>query len=302
MKPKFLRSIAALWLLCGLPALSFADVEFPLVQALCYLPFGEEGPLEKNRISLTIQLNYSNVYSLDFEGIGVNDMEIPSLELALRTGVTDSLTLELHTRIFSLTGGFLDPAIEGFHNLFGLPNARRDRYERNGIHYFYHDRFHYTDGVSGAGPLVLSACRRLTRSDHQTWAARIFVGIPLFDRPGLTSDRLFWGLGLTAENKWRDLVLSYSGAVTRIYSPDWLQEESLRSILYFFRAQVSYHRALIGGVLKTSPYQTGYFSTPALQLYAGYRLSDRLELGIIEDLPPLDTTPDIGFYLKYHPF
>lgn len=276
-----------------------ADVDFPLVQAFAVFPFMDGESPGKNRFSLTLQSRYSNIYSLDFDKTGVNDFEMASFSVALGYGLSQGLTLELYFRYFFVYGGFLDGGIDAFHDFFGLPSARRDHYPCNQVNYYYREYFLYTGATGTWSPLVFSVLKRLKKFRNFRLYCRLFMGIPLVSKPGLVSDKAYWGLGLTGRGKWRDFSLLTSFYVSFLRPPRWIGSESLRSRLLFFKIQLNYWRLLAGFVLKTSPFETGYFSSTALQVYAGYKISEKIEIGITEDLPPLDTTPDVGFYFRY---
>jgi hypothetical protein len=58
----------------------------------------------------------------------------------------------------------------------------------------------------------------------------------------------------------------------------------------------------LGCILKTSPFKYGDISNRALQLYFGYRLSEKIEFSIAEEIPPSDTVPDMSFNIRINLF
>jgi hypothetical protein len=281
-------------LVCGLRG----DVEFPLVQSLAFFPFSDNRDLNRREMDLGLKIDYSNVYSLDFNQYGVNDFEMTGLVLSCRYGLLDGLTLELYYRYVGIFGGFLDGGIEAFHDFFNLPAARRDYYEANSVNYFYRSFFDYNHSTGIGSPLVLSVLKSLAGNPHLKVSGRLFLGIPLYSKPGLVSDRIFGGagvVGLFTKGHFRaesSLHMSFLG------QPEWLAAEELRSFVILFNLELGFRGLRAGLNVKTSPYTSDYFSSNAHQLYVGYRFSRWIEIGIVEDLPPMDTTPDVGFYIK----
>jgi len=64
----------------------------------------------------------------------IRDYESNVIELGLSYNYLDRLQFGFDMRLYSYYGGFMDPVIEGFHSLFGFPNAGRDFYLQNQLH------------------------------------------------------------------------------------------------------------------------------------------------------------------------
>lgn len=77
---------------------------------------------------LLLAASYANLFSKGAAGpIAVSvDGELAGLSLLVRHGLGARADLEVELPVHYATGGFLDPAIEGFHALFSLPNAERE--------------------------------------------------------------------------------------------------------------------------------------------------------------------------------
>ncbi len=77
------------------------------------------------------------------------DGEVARWGLRVTYGLSDTLQLTLDTSIHSRGGGFADPTIESFHNLFGLGNANREFFPQNRFQVFMHfgDREFFRDGA-----------------------------------------------------------------------------------------------------------------------------------------------------------
>jgi hypothetical protein len=275
-----------------------SDVEFPLVQSLALFPYFDNSLLNKKQLSIGLKADYSNIYSVDFNNTGVTDFEISSFTLSFRYGISDGFTLELYYRYFAVCGGFLDGGIEAFHDFFNLPSARRDNYPSNTVNYFFQEYFLYNYSTGTSSPLVFSVFKSLGHSRNFNLSGRLFLGIPLLSKPGFVSDRVFWGGGVLGTFVRDHFRVEASVYTSFIYTPEWLNGESLKSVIFIYNLELGYRGFLAGLILKTSPFKSGYFSSNAHQLYIGYRFSKKIEIGIVEDLPPMDTTPDVGFYIK----
>lgn len=274
------------------------DVEFPLVQSLAFFPFSDNRDLNRRELDVGLKIDYSNIYSLDFKQIGVNDFEMIDFVLSFRYGLLDGLILELYYRYVGLFGGVLDGGIAAFHDFFNLPSARRDYYAANTVNYFYRNYFNYNHSTGIGSPLVLSVFKNLGGNRRLNIFGRLFLGIPLYSKPGLVSGRIFGGAGVVGMFTKGYFRAESSLHMSVLSTPDWLDGEELRSLVVLFNVELGYRGLLAGLNVKTSPFTSDYFSSNAHQLYLGYRFSKWIEVGIVEDLPPMDTTPDVGFYVK----
>lgn len=59
------------------------------------------------------------------------DFESYSLQLPIEYGIDDNNAFGLNLQFFCYTGGFLDPVISSYHNLFGFPVNSRDQMPEN---------------------------------------------------------------------------------------------------------------------------------------------------------------------------
>lgn len=278
------------------------SVEFPLVQSFSFFPFVENKTLEKKRFSLSLHTAYSNIYALDFEEMGVNDFEMVSFSLLARFGLLNQFTLELTYRYFYVYGGFLDGAVEAFHELFKLPDARRDEYPIDEVNYYYRHYFQYSHSTGGSSPLLFSVLKKFVNSKKINVQGRLFLGIPFVSKPGFVSDKLFWGAGLIFTSFFNDFWVEASVHFSFFRRPEWIDEENLGSMIYLYKLQLGHRRIYSGFIVKTTPFKEGYYSRNAHQVYLGFKVSRSIEVGISEDLPPFDTTPDIHFYFIFRIF
>ena len=64
----------------------------------------------------------------------VRDYESCVAELGVAYNILRQLQIGMDTRLISYYGGFLDPFIESFHNLFGFSNGDREKFRQNQIY------------------------------------------------------------------------------------------------------------------------------------------------------------------------
>lgn len=94
--------------------------------------------LHKHQWSFELENNFSNLFEWNLQptGVGIDlDMELVRTALRAKVGLTDYDEIGLELPFISFFSGFLDAFIQGFHNTLGLPNAGRDRVDK--------DRFSY---------------------------------------------------------------------------------------------------------------------------------------------------------------
>ena len=98
--------------------LRFDLVNYLAQDILVYLPDSYE-------ISSGRSYNRDNIAS---------DYEVYAAELGVSYNILNELQLGANFRLFSFSGGFLDPFIESFHKLFGFPGGGREFFDQNRIH------------------------------------------------------------------------------------------------------------------------------------------------------------------------
>lgn len=113
------------------------------------------------------------------------DGETTRLELVVRYGLTDRLELGIELPYVWHESGGLDAVIEGWHDLFGLPNGSRDKRERDLLEFRY-DAGDSTPVVlqnssNGPGDVRLIAGWRLADSPTSATALRLGLKLPTGD-------------------------------------------------------------------------------------------------------------------------
>lgn len=271
------------------------NVEFPLVQSMSYFPYSQHSVLEQSDISVGLSLYYSNVYTFDLPGQTFSDFETSSVLLDVRYGLTDGITLEFYGKISSVFGGELDKFIEDFHDSFNLPDNYRYDFPRDSVVYYHKDNFFHTQKRNYASPIILGALFRFYEDDTISLKSRISLGIPLAELPGFVSDQPFLSAGLLFGIRGGIVSLETSGYISFFKTPKWLDTESIDPRIFYSDTRLTIGRVISGFILRTSPLREGDAAHNAYQGYLGVRLGKGIEILIMEDFAPFDTTPDISF-------
>ncbi|MEQ8513963.1 MAG: DUF3187 family protein, partial [Chromatocurvus sp.] len=116
----------------------------------------------------------------------VIDGETHRLDIDLRRGLDDGWEIGLTVPLLRHSGGFLDRPIEGWHDLFQLPNGNRDRLPRDRLLFSQGGAdgpgFRLDNSGGGVGDLQLSASRQLGKG----LALRSVLKLPTGDSDRLT--------------------------------------------------------------------------------------------------------------------
>lgn len=284
--------------------LNAAEVEYPLLQSLVYFPYSENTLLNKGELQGTADFYYSNFYRFNHERTFFNDFESFSTVLGLRYGLTQNSTFECFIRHTVIFGGILDKFIEDFHNAFGLPDADRPIYPRNHVKYYWRgidpgEGFEYFDSKSALTSLTVAYLVRLL--DLQNWQlkTRLAVGVPLSNTPGFSSGKFSITAGFVMDYNKNWFTASFSNHVAIFGTPGWLEGVDMKKVIWYSRLETRAFRIIVGLNFRTSAFKESIMSSNAYQIYVGYRISNRLTFIFQEDFAPFDTTPDIGFNLRW---
>jgi hypothetical protein len=115
----------------------------------------------------TVEVANTSLYEPSLCGDGCSlalDGETTRLALGARRGFGDGWEASISLPLLRHSGGFLDSAIEGWHDVFGLPNGDRDGYPQDRLRYQYRPDsggVAITDTVTGVGDVQLGIARRL---------------------------------------------------------------------------------------------------------------------------------------------
>lgn len=246
----------------------------------------------------------------------VLDGETLRTVLDARVGVARRLELGIEVPFLSHGRGFLDGAIDSFHERFHLPDGGRTG--------FAHDEFRagyvgdgqtvFFDEPPGGfrlGDIVVSVTGVLVppRPRLPAVTASLSAKLPTGDYRELSgSGSTDYGLALRLTRRWTRFTLHLGSTLNRV--GDWRLAPGLplhttrdlyASIAIAARSRVH----LVGQVLRTSgpfPFRYGNdVGRVAMEASAGFRyhLAGGLDLewAVVENLEPYYNTPDIGTFL-----
>ncbi len=248
----------------------------------------------------------------------VLDGETWRLAFDFRYGFAEGWEIQLEVPVLSHDGGSLDSLIDGWHDLWGMPDGGRDEVPRDRLNYRYASTsggFDLRDSSGGLGDVTLAVHRTLYRDDSwqlgaglgykfATGRERDFLGSGAEDgylvlRAGRAApgSRVSWQgqagylragrADLLGEAQQRDLWFAGVGV-------DWAWRDALSLLL-----QLDSHSAPLDSDLTA-------LGGTALLLTAGarWRFSPdwSLDLGVVEDIR-VETAPDVTFQasLRYRP-
>lgn len=116
------------------------------------------------------------------------DGESEEVKLQWRYGLElDGKSLELFAALpwVHHGGGFLDHSIVEFHDLLGLPQGNRTRFDNNQLRYAYRDgndlMLDFEQSGGAFGDLQLGVGAALSQTDAHTVSARVYVKLPTGD-------------------------------------------------------------------------------------------------------------------------
>jgi hypothetical protein len=296
----FILSFILLYSFFGSRFVQAVDVQFPLIQSMSYFPYAEHNTLEKKDLRLTLDIFHSNIYTYDPYHINVQDMEMFSGTLALGYGLSDRLTLEFYFKATHVFGGILDKLIMDFHKVFGLPEGGRNDFPRNMVNYRYKDAFLYDSTVTTASPLVFGVLGNLYSSEKLDINGRVSIGVPLSSKAGFSSNKPFLtaGLVLLYNKGSRKFSMTFSNHMSFFKAPEWLEGEDLRERIFHSELRIDYRRFFGGLMHRSTPFKEDELSNPATIIYVGIKVLKNVEFALIEEFPPMDTTPDVSFQLR----
>jgi len=214
-------------------------------------------------------------------------------------------------------GGFLDHSIVKFHDLLGLPQGNRTRFDSNQLRYAYRDGdqllLEYENSGGDIGDLQLGIGAALSQSDDHALSARLYVKLPTGDADQLSGSD---GTDVTAALHFSQALWGggFDGALGVIALGDGeVLKSKQRDFAGFGHAAWSYPwtagfdvMAQVGA--NSSFYRDTNITELGNAMYVGvgtrYRVTSAwaVEFAVIEDLL-VNTTPDVAFQLalRYSP-
>lgn len=291
----FLLIIIVIFPLASYPS----DVEFPIVQSFSYFPYIKNEMVDNGDHEFILDIGYSNVYMFTVEADIINDFDFFTATIGYRKSILRNLNIEFYLRVGVLYGGIMDKLIEDFHKLIGNGEDARGEFPRNTVNYQYKDVFSYNKAVTFAGPFIAGILTRLYDGKDIDINFRASLGIPLQEKAGISTGKPFLSTGfifLYRKNKLA-LDLSLYGSFYKI--PEWYDPEEVRSRMFFLKLHGAYKKIFGGFLFRSTPFRYGDLSNPAYQVFFGYRITDSISISMYEEIPPMDTVPDVSFRLIF---
>ncbi len=261
-----------------------------------------------------LDLAYSSIHEVKAKGLNAVhfDGETARSSLRLRHGLGDGWDLESEVSVLFGTGGFLDAFIEGFHQLFGFPDAGRRLVDRNqyDMRLRYHGQSVYelTEDDYGFGdiPFVLTKELRAEKAGRPAVSLRVGLELPVGSkRRGFGNGELDFGVGVLLEKSSGRWTTTGALDVLAPGRPDSFRHadlslETVYSIQAGFEYRWSDELSLLSQLALTTPFTRDFsmeeFSTEMLDFALGcawQRESTTLHFAILEDLIAAQG-PDFG--------
>lgn len=274
------------------------EIQFPLVQALAWIPAAENRLLPAGGQAWQVGIAGASIFSFSPDRQVINDLSTLAFTVSYRRGISSVLTFEAYGGFrFHFDAG-VDPLIKKVDSLLGFADSGRDTFPEPTIHYKFKDNFYYERSQWLPAPLVLGLAGRVFSSGDVTLNGRLSIGIPLSDRAGFSSKKIFALAGLMAEYARNKLTLSGNVTMALFARPTWLGSEDVGRSYVEAGLKIRLANFLLGGIFRTSPFHVAENGNGAKTIYIAYVIKNRIEIGFMEDLPPMDTVPDVAMYLK----
>ncbi len=212
--------------------------------------------------------------------------------------MTPKITLELYARTVVGYRGVLDQFIIDFHNFFGLPQGGREDFPLDVMNYRYKDYFAYTTGKVYESPVMVGVLAELYNRGNFRVNGRISVGLPLTPKAGFSTDKPSLTGGITFLYKSGPWTISFANHLALYKNPGWMKSEDLKNQMFHSELRVDFHRIFGGFFFRSSPFRADDLQHNARQMFFGFRFLKRFEFSMIEEFPPLDTSPDVSFNLR----
>lgn len=261
----------------------------------------------------------ANSYTLGRNGSEQLSFDGESHRLALRLdrGFANGWEIGVEAPLIVHRRGFLDAFIEGWHDLFGLPQGGRDQAAREQLDYSYQKDskalFSLQDEEMGLGDIRLLLSRQLLSADDSALALHASLELPSGAAGKLLgSGSVDMALWLSGEQRWRltsqRLALHYGVGLLAANSGELLSGQRRPLVgtgtlglawSYWswlaLQIQIDAHTSLF----ENSGLRQIDAASAQLAIGGAVALAERtrLELAVVEDIA-VDTAPDVNFHLR----
>lgn len=262
--------------------------------------------------SWSTSLNWGSTALVQIEGTEqlVVDAETRELEMALERRLGEKWSLEVRVPYRYTGGGNLDNFIDGWHDVFGLPEGARPQQPQDRIRLFYtranQALIDVDDSVTGFADLTLTLSHASFDSPTSAVRTALSVKLPTGKDHWLNSSGAVDASAIIAAQHAFDARWSLHGqaAVTWLGEGDLLPELQ-RGLLWSARLGTTWHATRSVDLTVELDAHTSAFKDSTLDFFSDaliatvggvYRFSSgwTLSLGVSEDIA-VETSPDVVF-------
>lgn len=284
----------------------------------------------QGRVQFTLAARWFNVWTFNVEadrpydweegpdtfpfehGSFLLDMETVSANPRISVKISDRVRMEAEIPVIYQSGGILDGVIEGFHDIFGIDQHSRDKWERNGTSLLYvspdGDIIDSSRDVPGTflGNLVLGGSYRF-KDAGPAMGIRVLCKLPTSTMDDGWKQN---GIDVSVQTtmSWtRDRISGYHGVGATFYGSDGIDELALKNQRYTIMNSLEYAWSdgfsLLAHLVAASPVADyPELDNPVIELTLGFKKrigKGVFEFGVIENLFFFDNSPDIGVHAAY---
>lgn len=277
------------------------EISFPPVHSFHQIPYDLWNLTKKNHFSEEIHIYWSNLFQ---ERANFScDFELLKIEFILKYGLAEETEVQLSFPFVWIGGGVLDPFIDGFHKTFGFPDAGRSKFPffRTQLHLTHGETDPYsidspTGGVSSPHLFI----RREFEINNKPIRLKFGFKVPLSNLPqGLDyklpsmSVQMSLPFNLPAGKLW----LSF--ATFLLSKPSFISREEFSLFTYKFNLFWFYKKIILSFATRTSPFKEENLRERSNVISLAVLLNKNFLIGVMEDISPYKTTPDISFFLLF---
>lgn len=281
-------------------ALRAQEINFPLIQALAWIPPGENNLLLPGNRTWQFDVSDANLFSFSRDMKVINDMSAFSVYMNYRRGISAALTFEVSGGLRFIYDSGSDQFIKKVDAALGFSDSGRDVFPERTIHYKFKEHFYYNRDQWVPAPLTFGLTGKVFRIGNMALNSRLNIGIPLGNQPGFSSKKVFALAGLMFEYAHGKLTVSGAAQMAFFKKPTWLANEQVGHSYFEANLKIRLSNFLLGTIFRTSPFAFAENGNSGKMIYIGYLIKNLFEIGFMEDIPPMDTVPDVALYLKIH--
>ncbi len=285
--------------------------QFPVSLLFVSLAPDKASSLANGRTAFDISFDYSNIITgQDFENESLFlDLEYLRTAVVFKRGLPKRVELGASIPFYVYYGGFLDPFVGGFHNLFGLPNFLRGQTENGQTRYELITNagtpFLGDESLTAVGDISVHFKKTLFEKERYAVAVRSDLKLPAGNPETLSgSGATDLGIG-AAFDRITDRWAFYTNANFQFLGqPDAFRAKNYFSFMVGFDLRLKPRMTAHLQVDHARPFvesQLPIFNEGAQQLALGlrWRYSDRFvyEWRFVEDLSNVSTDFTVAFQI-----